>query len=64
MTRRKKDDAVYEYCIAHPSAADRSADTMALRLGLSETDLRALVHLSERVYMRSRALGWHSVEVA
>ena len=52
------------YVKAHPKLADRSADTMARRLGLSEVDLRALVHESGRVYMRAILLGWHAVELA
>ena len=64
MPRAKKDDAIVEYVRAHPKMSDRSADTMAVRLGLSETDLRALVHESGRVYMRSILLGWHVVELA
>lgn len=43
---------------------DRSAETVAVRLGMSETDLRTLVHHSGRVWMRAVLLGWHVVELA
>ena len=60
---RRKDEAIYEYCLAHAPSWERSADTVARALGMEEYELRARVHQSDRLKMRGICLGWHVIEV-
>lgn len=64
MSRRELDAAIVRYVESHPDPLDRSAERVAMEVGIEPADLREIVHKSKKVRMRSTGvMRWHIVEL-
>lgn len=63
MGKKLRDAQIFLYVVAHPEIEWRSVERVAKELGLTEHEVREAVHLSTRVEMIAKALGWHVVEL-